>query len=123
MSRTKHITIVVSILLILIGVGFYFGTGRSSVTAMIPAFFGVPLLLCGLLARGIKGTIIAMHVAVLIAALGTLGAGSRLAMKFSEAATSVIVAQSLMLLLCGYLTVTYVRSFIKARKMTKNPLG
>ena len=45
---TGLITIALS--LIALGVGGYLGTGRSSVTALIPAFVGVPLLVLGIAA-------------------------------------------------------------------------
>ncbi len=44
------ITIGLGIVLIALGFGSYFGTGQASVTALIPAFFGLPLLLLGLVA-------------------------------------------------------------------------
>ena len=31
------------IFLILVGVGAYFGSGTKSITALIPAFFGLPI--------------------------------------------------------------------------------
>ena len=42
--------IVIASVLILQGLAGYFGTARVSVTALIPAFFGLPIALAGLLA-------------------------------------------------------------------------
>ena len=44
------VTIGLAVLLLLLGVGGYFGSGRVSKTALIPAFFGVPILALGLAA-------------------------------------------------------------------------
>jgi len=38
-----RLTIVLGVVLIAIGVGFYIGTGSQSVTALIPAFLGLPI--------------------------------------------------------------------------------
>ncbi len=45
-----NVTIGLGIVLLALGLGSYFGTGRTSVTALIPAFFGLPLLALGWLA-------------------------------------------------------------------------
>ena len=38
-------TIIFGVLLVLLGLGSYFGTGRTSLTALIPAGFGLILLI------------------------------------------------------------------------------
>ncbi|MGE3809713.1 MAG: hypothetical protein AB7K24_34030, partial [Gemmataceae bacterium] len=61
--------------LILLGAGFYFGTGMSSPTALIPAGFGVGFAILG--AIGMKGDTArkhAMHVAAALGLIGCLGA-------------------------------------------------
>ena len=58
------ITIGLGILLILLGLGGYFGTDAKSFTALIPAFVGVPLLLLGCLALKDNLRKHAMHAAV-----------------------------------------------------------
>ncbi len=76
-----RLTIVVGILLIVLGVGFYAGLmaaedSAPSVTALIPAFFGLPILLCGLLALKESLRMHAMHgVALLHAAGNPVAAG------------------------------------------------
>jgi hypothetical protein len=117
-----QITLVVGSLLILIGVGFYIGTGATSVTALIPAFLGIPMAVAGLLAQreGLRKH--AMHAAVLIALLGVLGSARGL---FSLPALlagaevgrpAAVVAQSLTALLCIVLVGLGVRSFVQARR-------
>ena len=73
------VTVVFGIILIAMGAGGYFGTGSESVTALIPAFFGVPMVIAGLLARQEKFLKHAMHAAALLALLGAAGAGRGLA--------------------------------------------
>ena len=68
-----RLTIALGALLILLGVGFYFGTGSQSVTALIPAFLGVPIALCGLLALAESRRRIALPVAFVFAVLGFAG--------------------------------------------------
>ncbi len=45
-----RITILTGVVLIMLGLAGYFGTRRESITAMIPAFVGLPLRGLGLLA-------------------------------------------------------------------------
>ncbi|AHY48082.1 Hypothetical Protein RradSPS_2799 (plasmid) [Rubrobacter radiotolerans] len=70
-----RLTIVFGAALVLTGVIAYFATGRESVTALIPAFFGVPIGIAGLVALrpgwGSYGLYAAMALAALLA-LGTL---------------------------------------------------
>lgn len=71
MART---TIGFGCLLVVLGVGAYLGTGRASVTALIPAFVGLPILLLGVVALSDRYRKHAMHGAVLLGVLGLLGA-------------------------------------------------
>lgn len=68
------IAIVFGLLLDLLGIAAYFATGSTHVTALIPVFFGTPILLCGILAKAqpaIRKHV--MHVAAVFGLLGTLG--------------------------------------------------
>ena len=114
--------ILFSLLLILLGLGSYFGTGRSSVTALIPAFFGLPLLLTGLL--GLRESLLqhAMHAAAVLALLGLLGTISgipKLVTLLGGGAVerpAAAVVQTLMAVLCAVFLGLCVRSFISARR-------
>ena len=53
-----------------LGLGGYFGTGTSSLTALIPAAFGVGLTGLGVMARDAGKRKLAMHIAVAVAAVG-----------------------------------------------------
>ena len=59
--------------LLALGVGVYLASGGSSLTALIPAAFGLALLVLGLLAKRPSATKHAMHAAAVIALLGFLG--------------------------------------------------
>lgn len=119
MTTAIKATVFASVLLILLGVGFYLGTGRASVTALIPAFFGLPLLLCALISRTPRSTKIAMHIAVLLALLGAAGSARVFGdpSKFTQPAG---IAQLAMFALCLALIVIYIRSFIAARRAGAN---
>ena len=117
-----QITIVLGSLLILIGVGFYFGTGATSVTALIPAFLGVPTAIAGVLAlrEGLQKH--AMHAAVLFALIGFLGSARGLlqlpSLLIGAEVTrpAAVAAQSITALLCIVFVGLAVNSFIQARR-------
>jgi hypothetical protein len=86
-GRIMHKTAIVFGLL-LIGNGVYGYTGGEvvSVTALIPAFVGAVILLCGI-GAGLKPgrvNMILMHIAALVGLLGTLAAGGRLISTLSK---------------------------------------
>ncbi len=68
-------TILVGIILILLGIFTYMGTGSKFPTSLIPAAFGCLLAACGVLGRttDIKKRALWMHVAVTVGLLGFLG--------------------------------------------------
>ena len=114
-------TIALGVALIVLGLAGYALTGAVSLTALIPAAFGVVLALAGLMARNDRWRMHAMHAAVVVAFLGFLGSVRGL-LRIGDVfhATSVrpaaIVAQSIMALLTlGYIVIA-VRSFVRARK-------
>ena len=133
----SKITIVIGLLLIAIGVAGYMlpstevveeGTEtvveqKRSITALIPAVVGAPLLICGL------ATVILpnqkkhfMHAAVLIGLLGALaatGRGASSLLKFirgDEFNGRAAVFLALMGVLCWIFVISCVNSFIQARK-------
>jgi len=114
--------ILFGLLLILLGLGSYFGTGRASVTALIPAFFGLPLLLTGLLGLRENLRQHAMHAAAVLALLGLLGTASGIP-KFAVLLAggtverpAAAVVQTLMVVLCAVFVSLCVHSFISARR-------
>ena len=114
-------TLALGAALIVLGLGGYFLTGAASVTALIPAAFGVLLVLAGLLAQNERWRMHAMHAAVLVALLGFLGSfrgllGIAKVFDGTAARPAAIVAQTIMALLTLLYIVFAVRSFVAARR-------
>jgi len=110
-------TIVFGLLLTLLGLAGYFLTGTSSLTALIPAIFGVPLLLLGFVARSEHSRKHAMHVAALLGTIGFIGALMSLLRTPTGVRSALAVgSQVAMVLLTGIFVVLCVRSFISARR-------
>ncbi|MEM6453493.1 MAG: hypothetical protein AAF772_00225 [Acidobacteriota bacterium] len=116
------ITLVYSSLLIALGLGSYFGLGRQSVTALIPAFFGIPVLICGLLALKEKLLKHAMHAAAMFGVIGILGTFSGLikALRMIAGATverpTAVIVQAIMAVLSMIFVGLCVNSFIQIRR-------
>ena len=55
------------------GLAGYLGTGSEQKTALIPAAFGIVILICGLLAANESRRMMAMHIAVFFGLLGAIG--------------------------------------------------
>ena len=108
-------------LLIIIGLaGYLYGisTGHASVTALIPAAFGIVIGGLGLIGR-LKETFRKhlMHIAVIFALLGfLLPAGRLLSNVGSIGFTAAVLSQVSMALVCLAFVVLAVRSFIAARR-------
>src|ERR1017187_6065632 len=81
------LTIGFGVALIVLGAWGFFGTGSSHSTALIPAYFGLALAVCGGLAQteNAKQRMLWMHVAVTVGLLGFLGSGSRAVVEFTKA--------------------------------------
>ena len=106
------------IVLIVLGLIGYFGTGRVSVTALIPAFFGAVFVILALVARSDAARKHAMHAAVAIALIGLLGTLVRLipALAAGQLTRPAVLAQLVMsILLAGYVALG-VKSFKDARR-------
>jgi hypothetical protein len=114
------ITIVFGLVLSLLGLAGYFGTGTTSVTALIPTFFGVPLMVLGFLALKDSLRKHAMHLAAVLGLLGFLGATIKLVQGILAAGevkfTAGPISQALMALICAVFVGLCVRSFIQARR-------
>ena len=114
------ITIALGVALIIVGVAGYVLTGAVSLTALIPAAFGLAIALAGLLARDPGKRKHAMHAAVVVALLGFLGSvrgvlqiGALL--DGTAARPAAVISQTIMAVLTlGYIVMA-VRSFIQAR--------
>jgi hypothetical protein len=118
------LSIVFGVILILLGAWGYTTTGAQHPTALIPAYFGLGLVLCGYLASRNDGAQRAlwMHVAVTLGLLGFLGAGV-MAVKEKMAAHGgplahpvAVESQTAMAAICLVFVILCVRSFIAARR-------
>ena len=118
----SKITIAVGAFLIVLGLIGYFGTGMVSWTALIPALFGLPLTLLGLLALQEGWRKHAMHAAVIIGLVGFLGGAFsfvRPLLSGGEMKPMATVMQALMALTCAAFVGLCVKSFIDARVARK----
>ena len=119
-----RMAIIIAVCLILLGVGGYFGTGRQSPTALIPAFFGVPMAVLAFFAQRSAGKarMHLMHVVVLLALLGVFGSADGLLGVVKLIGGTEIerptaaVAKAIMALLCAALAIFSIKSFIDARR-------
>jgi uncharacterized membrane protein len=106
------VTVLFGILLIALGIGGYALPETKSLTALIPACFGLILVILGVLARQEKLRKHVMHAAAAVALVGLIAALVRLLPSLSDAQ----IALSLMALLCAVFVAICVRSFIMARR-------
>lgn len=121
-----NITIFLGFSLISMGLISYFATGMQSLTALIPAFFGLPLSIIGFWGKGEKARKNAMHIAVALSFLGLIGTFSGL-IKFIKFIGGIqperpeaVIVQGVMALLCLAYVILGVKSFIDARSKAKN---
>lgn len=121
------ISIGIGSLLTLLGVGSYVAAlagmtaSGPSPTALIPAFVGIPLIICGAIVSAkphLRKHV--MHAAATIGLLGMFGAFGRavstIAKDSSKISAFPVLCQLAMGLLCLVFVVLCVKSFIDARK-------
>jgi hypothetical protein len=118
------LTIGFGVLLGLIGAAFFVATGSTHPTSLIPLWFGLALIICGVLANteNSRRRMLWMHFAVTIGLLGFLFPGF-MAIKEWIAAhggplahPAAVEEQAVMSLVCLVFTLLCVRSFIAARR-------
>lgn len=116
------LTIAYGVFFILLGPYGYFGISSESITALIPTFFGIPLLILGWLGLNEKYLKHTMHIAAVLNLLGFAGTVSGL-VKFVKmlngaetARPAAVTVQAIMAVLCFVFLVLAVKSFIDARK-------
>jgi hypothetical protein len=121
MNMTRW-TLVYAGALLLLGLGAYLGTGAESVTALIPAFLGIPILICGLVALKSGKPKVPLHLALVLGLLGVAGGAMGLPQLPTlltggevPRPTATFTQSVLFFLSVGYLALG-VRSFILARK-------
>jgi len=118
------LTIGFGVLLGLIGAGYFVATGSAHPTSLIPLWFGLVLIVCGVLSltENARRRMLWMHIAVTIALFGFLFPGF-MAIKEWVAAhggplahPAAVQEQAVMSIVCLILTALCVRSFITARR-------
>ncbi|HEY0459407.1 MAG TPA: hypothetical protein VGC97_09745 [Pyrinomonadaceae bacterium] len=107
--------------LILVGIaGYVYGIwgGNASVTALIPAFFGLVIALLGAFAKSNENLRKhLMHAAVLVGLLGFIIPAFRLLSKLGDLTLSAaVVSQLAMALICLIFVILCVQSFVNARR-------
>ena len=113
--------IALGVLLILIGiVGYIYGmmNGNASITALIPAFFGIVLAGLGLASRAKENLRKhLMHAAVVVALLGFILPAGGLISRISDLSFSVaVLSQILMAAVCLVFVILGIKSFADARR-------
>lgn len=116
------LSIAYGVIFIVMGLYSYFGISSESVTALIPAFFGVPMLIFGWLGLNEKYLKHAMHGAAVLTLLGFAGTVGGLIKFFKMLGgadmerPAAVTVQAIMAILCLIFLVFAVKSFIDARK-------
>ena len=115
------IAIVFGVLLCALGATLYALAESKSVTALIPAFFGIALIVLGVLALNEKYRMHAMHGAALLGLVGTVFPAYRVVASLLNQRdwTLATTGQVAMAGLSAVFLALCVRSFIDARRRRK----
>ena len=117
MTGMSSTTMLFGGLLTLLGLAGYFLTGAISPTALIPAWFGLPLAALGYMSRSEAMRKHAMHAAATIALIGCGGALFSLLRGPAGASTAMATfSQAAMVLLTAAFVGLCVKSFKDARR-------
>ena len=119
-----RVTILFGVLLILLGLAGYLGTGHVHPTALIPSGFGLLLAILGLLANTeeTRRRMLFMHIAVTLGLLGFLATAAaifqyvQLLQGRSFPFPVAVESKAAMSILCLTFVLLCVRSFIAARR-------
>ena len=119
-----HITVATGVLLIAIGLFGYFGSASEnpSPTALIPAGFGLVLVVLGIVAHRAAARMHAMHGAAAVGLIGFVLAGGRAFMKLGSLVSDDVTVRrpvamtALMSLVCLVYVLLCIGSFVAARR-------
>ena len=115
------ISMTFGIILIILGLYSYFGISSESITALIPTFLGIPVLILGFLGLNEKYLKHAMHGTAVLMLLGFGGTVGGLIKFFRMLGgevferPSAITIQAIMALICLVFLILAIKSFIDAR--------
>lgn len=116
------LTIIYGVIFILMGLYGYFGISSESITALIPTFLGIPMLILGWLGLNEKYLKHAMHGAAVLMLLGFAGTISGLIKFFNllcgaeTARPAAVTVQAIMAVLCFVFLFFAIKSFIDVRR-------
>jgi hypothetical protein len=115
-----RLSILFGLLLVALGVGGFVGTGSEHPTALIPAGFGILLVLLGILALKESLRKHAMHFAAVVGLVGTVGGAIRLLQPVVSGQTIqhrvAYGCTAAMAVLCLAFVALCVNSFVQARR-------
>ncbi len=111
-----RITLLIGVLLAFLGMAFFLYTGATAYTALIPAGFGVVLILLGLLGSVEHLRKHTMHAAAAIALIGFVFGVVRLIPGPTEGRGIAYAETAIFAALSGLLLLLCVKSFIDARR-------
>ena len=117
------LTIGIGVALVALGVIMFTVTGAK--TSLIPAYFGIPLIVCGAVALNAAYRKHAMHAAVVIGLLGFLMPLGRLIaviVRGQMPAPMALASMVTMIAVCGVFVFLCVRSFKVARRAPGFPV-
>jgi len=120
------LTVIYSSAMILLGLIGYFATAQTSMTALIPAAFGIVVLVFGIIAFRDRFRQTAMHIASMLGLLGFLGgirgipAFINLLFTGETARPAAAISQTIMSLLSLMFFLLCLKSFIDARRKSAN---
>jgi hypothetical protein len=111
-------TRLIGLALMILGIAAYILTGRTSVTALIPAFFGAVLVILAFVARNEAARKHAMHAAVAVSLIGALASLGRAipAVMAGGISRPAVISQLLLAALLLVHVVLGVQSFMAARR-------
>jgi len=118
-------TIGFGVVLILLGLGGYVLSGGVSITALIPAFFGLPILILGVVAQRGHLQRFSLYGVLVLAVLGFLGSIRGSIKLFSlmdggdVARPLAVLVQSVMAITCLVYIALWIKAFIDERRPEK----
>lgn len=123
MKTMPKVGIFTGLLLVGLGIAGYFIGGRSSLTAFIPAFFAIPLLIVSALSLKPSFLKLGMHLAATLGLLGFIAPLGMVIPKLIKGSLEWKLSTYSMLamsVICGIFVALCVKSFIDVRKARKN---
>ncbi len=116
-----------AVALIVLGLAAYVGTDRVSVTALIPAFFGIALAGLGVFGLKDRFRVSSAYGGIVLSVIGLLGSVSGIPKVIAHLGGEEVprpaasIAQSIMALMLLVLVVSLVKFVVAERHQTRSP--